>query len=109
MNNNSFVGQPLSLVETAILAKCMLEEAWKNCMESLAHRFVMQQISLTEKLMLEEMYTSFFYDAYYTPVKTERHIRILLVNTRRMLNMLRAMDENAWCDTISLNNYGWYQ
>jgi hypothetical protein len=51
------------------------------------------------------MYTSFFYDAYYAPVKTISHIDRLLLNTRKMLEMLKAMDEIAWRKVISLKNY----
>ncbi len=106
ITSTSFAGQSLNIVEIAILAKCLLEEAWIKCLTSLAHRFELQQIPLEEKLMLEEMYTSFFYDAYYAPVKTTRHIQALLQNTRRMLDMLKATDEAAWRNIICLNPYG---
>lgn len=104
MTSHSIVGQPLNPVEAAILAKCILEEAWTNCLRSIEHRCEMQQISQIERILLEDMYTAFFYDAYYAPVKTPSHIDILLLNTRKMLEMLKAMDEIAWRNIISLNS-----
>ena len=104
MTSHSVVGPSSNLVEAAILAKCILEEAWTNCLRSIEHRCKMQYISQTERIILEDMYTSFFYDAYYAPVKTASHIDLLLLNTRKMLEMLKAMDEMAWRNVISLNN-----
>lgn len=101
MTSDLAIAPTLINVETAILAKCLLQDAWTTCLDRLAQRFQAGRMPLEEKIMLENMYTSFFYNAFYAPVKSYPDIRSLLVSTKKMLDMLKAIDEDAWFNVIS--------
>ena len=103
---NSFSESSFNAVETAILAKCILHDTWTICLQVLVRRYHSRQLSITEKTALEEMYTSFFHQAFYRPLKSFRDVQFLINNTRRMLDMLKVMDEGAWLNAVSMNNCG---
>jgi hypothetical protein len=83
-------------VETAIVAKWALYEAWHYCVEVLDQRLKYQLIPVEEKMKMEEMYTSFFHQAFYAEVKTKADIEMLVKNARKMLSMLKKLDETIW-------------
>jgi len=86
------IGLPIARdnwIETAIVAKWTLNEAWLNCVEVLDQRLKYQQLLISEKMKMEEMYTAFFQQAFYSEVKTKADIHMLVKNTRKMLSMLK--------------------
>ena len=104
MQNTGFSIAPDAWVETAIVAKWALNEAWLYCIEVLDHRLKYRQITVEEKRKIEEMYTAFFQQAFYTAVKTKADVDRLVKNTRKMLSMLKKLDETAWTGfMLSLN------
>lgn len=96
MQGIGFLSDQSTWVETAIVAKWALHEAWLYCMDVLEKRLKLQQISAEEKMKLDEMYTSFFYQAFYAAVKTKADIEKLLQNSRKMLSMLKKLDHDTW-------------
>ncbi len=93
-----------TLVETAIVAKWSLHEAWLYCIEVLDQRLKDRQIPAQEKKKLEEMYTAFFQQAFYTQVKTKTDIVKLVQNSRKMLSMLKNLDQDTWARFMLSNN-----
>ena len=84
-------------IELAILAKWLLHETWLCSIDLLDQRFSTHLISHDRKIKLQEMYTSFFYQAFYEPIHTIADINQLLQNLRKMLSLLKELDANAWC------------
>jgi hypothetical protein len=87
-------------VDTAIVAKWALHEAWLYCVEVLEKRLKDGQISAEEKMKLDEMYTAFFHQAFYAAVKTKADFDKLVRNCRKMLSMLKNLDQDTWARFI---------
>jgi hypothetical protein len=101
MQRNAFPIPGYSWIETAIIAKWSLNEAWQYCVQVLDQRLKDQQLQVEEKIRIEEMYASFFHQAFYTGVKTKADVVLLIRNTRKMLSLLKKLDETTWAKFIS--------
>ena len=104
MQGISLPSDQATWVETAIVAKWSLQEAWHYCIEVLDQRLKDRQIAAQEKKKLEEMYTAFFQQAFYTQVKTKTDIVMLVQNSRKMLSMLKKLDQDTWTRFMLSNN-----
>ena len=96
MERMDFLTNPETWVETAILSKWALEEAWLSCMDVLENGYKKSRITALEKVKLDEMYTSFFQQAFYSAVKTKEDLCKLVQDTRKMLIMLKELDLDSW-------------
>jgi hypothetical protein len=59
-----------------------------------------EQPSAEEKMKLDQMYTAFFHQAFYAPVKTKADVDKLVRNSRKMLFMLKSLDQDFWARFI---------
>jgi hypothetical protein len=91
-------------VELAILAKWLLNETWLSISEILERQLRNHQLTRTKKEKLGEMYKDFFCQAYYSPVKTISDVNNLVKNLRKILLLLKKLDENAWVDFMIAND-----
>ena len=88
--------QEINHVELAILAKWLLQETWLSIIEVLKQRLSNQQITIDKKGKLEKMYSDFYRQAFYAPVHTKADVSRVLQDARKLLCMLKELDENAW-------------
>ena len=91
-------------VEVAILAKWLLNEAYICYKDVLANRVSVLLITKERKLKLEEMHTAFYLQAFYSNVQTTGDVKHLLQNLRKMLSMLKELDEITWHRFMSEKN-----
>ncbi len=96
MQRMSFPIERETWVETAIVAKWVLQEAWFYCIEVLDQRYKNRQVTALEKSKQEQMYTTFFHQAFYAPANTKPDIDKLVKNARKMLSILKKLDHDAW-------------
>ena len=82
--------------EIGILAKWLLHETWQTILQAVEQRLVAQKIDKAEKEKLQTLYTSFFFQAFYSPVRTTGDVHSLLKHTREMLLLLKNFDEPVW-------------
>ena len=83
-------------VESAIVAKWALQEAWLTCLDIIDQRYKIGLVSEDKKARLQAMYKAFFSQAFYASIKTRSDIDELVRNSKKMLHMLRELDRSAW-------------
>jgi len=88
--------QEINHVELAILSKWVIQETWYSIIQVLKQRLSNQQITLDKKGKLEKMYSDFYRQAFYAPVLIKDDVSRVLQDARKMLSMLKELDENAW-------------
>ena len=88
--------QEINHVELAILSKWLLQETWLSIIEVLKKRLSNHQITVDKKSKLEKMYSDFYRQAFYTPVNIRADSLRVLRDARKMLSLLKELDENAW-------------
>ncbi len=88
--------QEINHVELAILSKWVIQETWYSIIQVLRQRLSNQQITPDKKGKLEEMYFDFYRKAFYAPVLIKADVKRVLHDARKMLSMLKELDENAW-------------
>ena len=88
--------QETNHVELAILSKWLIQETWFSIIQVLKQRLSNQQITLDKKGKLEKMYSDFYRQAFYSPVLIKADTNRVLQDARKMLSMLKELDENAW-------------
>jgi hypothetical protein len=88
--------QELNHVELAILSKWLLQETWLSIDQVLKQRLSNQQITVDKKSKLEKMYSDFYRQAFYAPVLIKAYVFRVLQDARKMLSLLKDLDENAW-------------
>ena len=88
--------QEINHVELAVLTKWLLQETWLNIIQVLKERVSTQQISIEKKGKLEKMYSDFYRQAFYAPVFVKADVSRLLRDARKMLSLLKDLDEKAW-------------
>ena len=88
--------QEINHVELAILSKWLIQETWFSINQVLKQRLSNQQITLDKKGKLEKMYSDFYRQAFNTPVFIKADVHRVLQDARKMLSMLKDLDENAW-------------
>ena len=96
MKNGSNTRLEPTPVESAIVAKWALQEAWLTCLDIIDQRYKDGLVSKDKKAKLQAMYTAFFSQAFYTSIKTRSDIDELVKNSKKMLRMLRDLDKMAW-------------
>ncbi len=92
-SNNRLAPTP---VESAIVAKWALQEAWLTCLDIIDQRHKDGLLSNEKKAKLQAMYTAFFSQAFYASIKTRSDVDELVINSKKMLRMLRDLDKSAW-------------
>ena len=88
--------QEINYVEMAILSKWLLQETWLSISQVLKQRLSNQQITIDSKGKLEKMYAEFYRQAFYNPVFKKAEALLLLRDVRKMLSLLKDLDEMAW-------------
>jgi hypothetical protein len=88
--------QEINHVELAILSKWLIQETWFSISQVLKQRLSNHQITLEKKGKLEKMYSDFYRQAFYSPVLIKADTNRVLQDARKMLSMLKELDENAW-------------
>jgi len=88
--------QEINHVELAILSKWLIQETWFSISQVLKQRLSNQQMTPDKKGKLEKMYCDFYRQAFYAPVLIKADVSQVLQDARKMLSMLKELDENAW-------------
>jgi len=96
MEQSGIAAFPATWVETAIVAKWTLQEAWLCCMDVLENGHKSKRITRMEKIKLEAMYTAFYQQGFYGPVKSQQDAEKLLQYAKKMLSMLKELDPDSW-------------
>ena len=80
-----------------------LHQAWFYCMEIIKDRCDKGLISIKEKAVLEEKYTSFYKNAFSMQIKTTADLDNMIANSKQMSFMLKELDEEFWYKLIMSN------
>jgi hypothetical protein len=96
MEQTGIAACPATWVETAIVAKWTLQEAWLCCMDVLENGHKNKRITRIEKMKLEAMYTAFYQQGFYGSAKSQQDADKLLQYAKNMLSMLKELDPDSW-------------
>ena len=83
-----------------------LHQAWFYSMEIIKDRCNKGLMTITEKAVLEEKYTSFYKNSFSTQIKTTADLDNMIANSKQMHTMLKELDEECWYKLI-MNNCGY--